>query len=85
MFIWEIHLACRAGYPSLANQMDTYEKSYIKPSSPVSNNFQKYIGQFSRHRDHRIMARWQLSQTPSLLTWRKCSRRQYARQYALYE
>ncbi len=35
----------------------------------LSNHFQQEIGQFSRHRDHRVMARWQLSQTPSRLTW----------------
>jgi hypothetical protein len=47
----------------------------IKPSSPLSNYFQQYIGQFSRHRDHGIMARWQLSQPPPRLRWRKRSAR----------
>src|SRR5258706_8812275 len=60
-------------------------RGWIKPSSPLSNNFQKQIGQFSWHSNHRIMARWQLSQTPPCFRWRKCSRRQYVGQDALHE
>ena len=40
-----------------------------KPGNPLSNDFQQEIGQFSRHGDHGIMARWQLPQVPSRLTW----------------
>jgi hypothetical protein len=42
----------------------------IKRGSPLSSHFQQQIGQFSWHYDHRIMAGWQLSQTPPRFLWR---------------
>ena len=51
----------------------------------MSNHFQQDIGQFARHGDYRIMARWQLSQTPPRFRWRKCSRRQKVAMLASFQ
>ena len=75
-FVWVVVMC------AWATVLEMYRE---RPAARASNHFQQEIGQFLWHRDHRIMARWQLSQTPPRFRWRKCSRRQYVGHYALHE